>query len=294
MAAPQLIHQGKVRDVYRWNDRILLVASDRISAFDVILPTPIPGKGVILTQLSRFWFERFTTITPHHVVGFDLPPDTARPEWEGRVTICRSAATVPLECVVRGYLAGSGWNDYRQTGSVQGFALPGGLKESERLPVPLFTPSTKASEGHDEPLTEAQARRHVGDALYEELRLRSLTLYQQAHAYAAERGVIIADTKFEFGHTPEGELILIDECLTPDSSRFWPADAYAPGGSQPSFDKQFVRDYLLSLHDWNRHPPGPALPADIVDGTRRKYLEAYDRLTGPNGDASRSLSRLLP
>lgn len=280
MAAPELIHQGKVRDVYRWKENVLLVASDRISAFDVILPTPIPGKGVILTQLSRHWFERFSGITPHHVVGFTLPTGTMRPEWEGRLTVCRPARTVPLECVVRGYLAGSGWNDYCKTGAVQGYRLPAGLQESSRLEQPLFTPSTKAAEGHDEPLTEGQARRHVGDALYEELRRRSLALYREAHAEALARGIIIADTKFEFGHTPEGELILIDECLTPDSSRFWPADSYAPGGPQPSFDKQFVRDYLLGLKDWNRHPPGPELPPQIVEGTRRKYLEAYERITG--------------
>jgi len=280
MAAPELIHQGKVRDVYRWEGNILLVASDRISAFDVVLPTPIPGKGVVLTQLSRYWFDRFASITPHHVLGFDLPAGTMRAEWTGRLTVCRPATTVPMECVVRGYLAGSGWNDYRRTGAVQGHHLPEGLLESSRLPEPLFTPSTKASEGHDEPLTEAEARRHVGDGLYEELRRCSLTLYREAHAAALARGVLIADTKFEFGQTPEGGLILIDECLTPDSSRFWPADSYAPGGPQPSFDKQFVRDYLIGLKDWNRQPPGPELPEEIVQGTRSKYLEAYERITG--------------
>jgi phosphoribosylaminoimidazole-succinocarboxamide synthase len=280
MTEPELIHQGKVRDVYRWQEYILLVASDRISAFDVILPTPIPGKGVVLTQLSRFWFERFASTTPHHAVGYTLPPDLMPEAWAGRLTVCRRATTVPLECVVRGYLAGSAWTDYQTTGAVQGFRLPSGLRESERLPEPLFTPSTKAAEGHDEPLTEAEARRHVGDALYETLRQRSLDLYRQASTLAETRGLIIADTKFEFGHTPEGELILIDECLTPDSSRFWPADRYAPGGPQPSFDKQFVRDYLLGLTWWNRQPPGPELPAEIVQGTRAKYLEAYERLTG--------------
>jgi phosphoribosylaminoimidazole-succinocarboxamide synthase len=280
MAKPELIHQGKVRDVYRWQEYILLVASDRISAFDVILPTPIPGKGVVLTQLSRFWFERFASTTPHHVVGYTLPPDLMPEAWAGRLTVCRRATTVPLECVVRGYLAGSAWTDYQTTGAVQGFRLPSGLRESERLPEPLFTPSTKAAEGHDEPLTEAEARRHVGDALYETLRQRSLDLYRQASTLAETRGLIIADTKFEFGHTPEGELILIDECLTPDSSRFWPADRYAPGGPQPSFDKQFVRDYLLGLTWWNRQPPGPELPTEIIQGTRAKYLEAYERLTG--------------
>lgn len=278
MAAPELIHSGKVRDVYRWGDTILLVASDRISAYDVILPTPIPDKGIVLTQLSRFWFNLLTAATPHHVLGWSPPAE--QPAWRGRVTVCRPATTVPLECVVRGYLSGSAWNDYRATGSVQGIPLPPGLLESSPLPEPLFTPTTKASHGHDEPLTEIQARRHVGDALYEELRRRSLALYQQASAYAAARGVIIADTKFEFGHTPQGELILIDECLTPDSSRFWPADSFQPGGPQLSFDKQFVRDYLLTLKDWNRQPPGPPLPAEIVQKTRAKYLEAFVRLTG--------------
>lgn len=281
MSAPELVHQGKVRDVYRWEDRILLVASDRISAFDVVLPTPIPGKGAVLTALSRFWFDTFADSVPHHAIGYTLPGGVMRPEWEGRLTVCRAATTVPMECVVRGYLAGSGWNDYRATGRVQGIPLPAGLAESARLPEPVFTPSTKASVGHDEPLTEADARRHVGDALYEELRTRSLALYQRAHAHALARGVLIADTKFEFGRTPEGEILLIDECLTPDSSRFWPADGYTPGRAQPSFDKQYVRDYLLGLKDWNRQPPGPELPPEVVEGTRRKYQEALDRLTGP-------------
>lgn len=280
MEQPELIHQGKVREVYRWRDQILLVASDRISAFDVILPTPIPGKGAVLTQLSRFWFDRFGDRIPHHAMGYELPPEIMPPEWQHRLMVCRTATTVPMECVVRGYLAGSGWVDYQKSGGIQGQALPPGLRESDGLPHPIFTPTTKAAAGHDEPLTETQARRHVGDALFEELRRRSLELYQEAHDFARSRGILIADTKFEFGHTPGGELILIDECLTPDSSRFWPLDQYEPGRSQPSFDKQFVRDYLLSLKDWNRQPPGPALPREIVFGTQMKYREAYGKLTG--------------
>ncbi|MDX6766714.1 MAG: phosphoribosylaminoimidazolesuccinocarboxamide synthase [Candidatus Methylacidiphilales bacterium] len=280
MPEPVRIHQGKVRDVYRWEDRILLVASDRISAFDVILPTTIPGKGAILTQLSRFWFDRFQNRVPHHVIGYELPEEIMPNAWHHRLTVCRQAKTVPMECVVRGYLSGSGWKDYQQSGRIQGLTLPAGLVESERLPEPLFTPTTKAAAGHDQPLTETEARNLVGDELYHTLRDRSLALYQDAHAYAIERGIIIADTKFEFGHTPEGELLLIDECLTPDSSRFWPLLNYQPGRSQPSFDKQFVRDYLLTLKDWNQQPPGPDLPREIVSGTQAKYREAFAILTG--------------
>lgn len=276
---PQLIHQGKVRDVYAWGDDLLLVASDRISAFDVILPDPIPGKGAALTQMARFWFEKLTPICDHHVVSFDLPSELNRPEWKNRTTWCRRAETVALECVVRGYLSGSGWKDYQKTGRVQGFQLPPGLKESDKLPEPIFTPTTKATAGHDQPLTEAEARELVGSELYERLRDLSLRIYRFGHDFARERGIIIADTKFEFGWVDE-ELSLIDEVLTPDSSRFWPVDSYAPGGPQPSYDKQFVRDYLLTLKNWDQKPPGPGLPPEVVEGTRTRYAQAYEKLTG--------------
>jgi len=276
---PQLIHQGKVRDVYSWGEDLLLVASDRISAFDVVLPNPIPGKGIALTQMARFWFEKLSPICEHHVVSFNLPKDLHRPDWNYRTTWCRRAETVALECVVRGYLSGSGWVDYQKTGTVQGIQLPGGLKKSDRLPTPIFTPTTKASAGHDQPLTEAEARNLVGDQLYEQLRDLSLKIYQFGHDYAMERGIIIADTKFEFGWVDEA-LSLIDEVLTPDSSRFWPLESYQPGKAQPSYDKQFVRDYLLTLKDWDRQPPGPELPADVIEGTQSRYAQAYEKLSG--------------
>ncbi|GAB4245032.1 MAG: phosphoribosylaminoimidazolesuccinocarboxamide synthase [Candidatus Methylacidiphilales bacterium] len=276
---PTLLHQGKVRGVYAWGSDLLLVASDRISAFDVILPDPIPGKGIALTQISRFWFERLPPDLPHHVIAFDLPPGLDRPDWEGRTTWCRRAQPFPLECIVRGYLAGSAWAEYQRTGSVQGIPLPSGLRESEQLPKPIFTPTTKAAAGHDQPLTETQARALVGDDAFDQLRSLSLRLYTDGAAYAASRGIIIADTKFEFGRINH-DIILIDELLTPDSSRFWPLDGYQPGRSQPSYDKQFVRDYLLSLKDWNRQPPGPRLPADIIRGTQERYEAARRLLTG--------------
>ncbi|MDR0534412.1 MAG: phosphoribosylaminoimidazolesuccinocarboxamide synthase [Verrucomicrobiales bacterium] len=280
MSDPVLLHQGKVRDVYSYGGQLLLVATDRISAFDVILPNPIPGKGVALTQLSRFWFEQLPEHVPSHVISFDVPSGINHPEWKNRITVCKRAKTVPMECVVRGYLAGSGWNDYQKTGKVQGIDLPAGLQESSRLPEPIFTPSTKAAAGHDEPLTPSQAVELVGETLYNKLRELSLGIYCWAHEFALQRGIIIADTKFEFGHDANGELILIDEILTPDSSRFWPAANYQPGKGQPSFDKQFVRDYLLGLKDWNKQPPGPELPASIIKGTQDKYFEVYARLTG--------------
>jgi phosphoribosylaminoimidazole-succinocarboxamide synthase len=279
MPEPVLIHSGKVRDVYAYGEELLLIASDRISAFDVIMPDPIPGKGITLTQMSRYWFEALPSSIPHHALSFIAPAELAREDWQGRCTRCRKTRPMTIECVVRGYLAGSGWNDYQKTGSLQGFKLPPGMQEAERLPQPLFTPSTKAQEGHDEPLTEAQARQVVGDQVYEVLRSRSLEIYQWAHQHALKQGIIIADTKFEFGAIGD-EIILIDELLTPDSSRFWPAEAYQPGKNQPSFDKQFVRDYLLTLKDWNRQAPGPALPSEILSGTRQKYLEAYEKITG--------------
>jgi phosphoribosylaminoimidazole-succinocarboxamide synthase len=275
----ELIHRGKVREVYSYGSDLLLVASDRISAFDVILPDPIPGKGTTLTQMSRYWFEALPQSIPHHVISFEVPAGLDKPEWKGRITHCRRTKPMIIECVVRGYLAGSGWNDYRKTGKVQGFDLPSGLRESDRLPEALFTPSTKAQEGHDEPLTEIQARQVVGDSTYEVLKERSLQIYRWAHEHALKRGIIIADTKFEFGAVGD-EVLLIDELLTPDSSRFWPAEAYEPGRGQTSFDKQYVRDYLLGLKDWNRQPPGPPLPPEIIRGTQAKYLEAYEKITG--------------
>ena len=275
-----LLHQGKVRDVYAYGEQLLLVATDRISAFDVILPNPIPGKGVALTQLSRFWFEQLPQQIPSHAVSFEVPEGIDRPEWKNRITVCKRAKTVPMECIVRGYLSGSGWNDYQKTGTVQGIKLPAGLQESARLAEPIFTPTTKAAAGHDEPLTVDQAIELVGEQLYMQLKELSLGIYCWAHEFALQHGIIIADTKFEFGHDANGGLMLIDEILTPDSSRFWPAANYEPGKGQPSFDKQFVRDYLLGLKNWDRQPPGPELPADIIKGTQDKYFEAYARLSG--------------
>jgi len=283
MPGPQLIHQGKVRDVYSHGEHLLLVATDRLSAFDVVLPDPIPDKGITLTQLSRFWFQRLPKEVNSHIVSFDVPADLSRPEWVNRITVCRRAQPIPLECVVRGYLAGSGWVDYQKTGTVQGITLPHGLLESSLLTDPIFTPTTKAQAGHDQPLTEAEASALVGPDLYFQLRELSIAIYCWAHAYALEHGILIADTKLEFGWI-DGKITLIDELLTPDSSRFWPKDQYQPGRSQPSFDKQFVRDYLSSLKDWNRQPPGPRLPPDIIQGTRDKYLEAFRRLTGTDLD----------
>ena len=262
---------GKVRELYALDDeRLLLVASDRISTFDVVLPTEIPDKGRVLTGLSGFWFARTRDICPNHLLA--LRPD-------GRSTECRRLEMLPIECVVRGYLSGSGWKDYRGTGTVCGHALPEGLVESARLPGPIFTPATKATSGHDENITREQAADLVGAELYAEAERLSLELYGFAAAHALERGIIIADTKFEFGVDPAGVLTLGDEALTPDSSRFWPADEYAPGGAQPSFDKQFVRDYCESL-GWDKTDPGPEIPADLVAGTRARYVEAFEQLTG--------------
>lgn len=279
MAEPQCIHQGKVRDVYAWEDSLLLVATDRISAFDVILPNMIPEKGIALTQLSRYWFEHLPENIRHHVIAFDLPAELNRPEWKFRTTWCKKAEVIPIECVVRGYLAGSGWESYQKTGMVQGHPLPAGLQESDRLPEPLFTPTTKAAEGHDQPLTEPQAMECVGERVYQSLKEHSLEIYSWAHRFALSKGLIIADTKFEFGMI-DGEICLVDECLTSDSSRYWPASEYQPGRGQHAFDKQFVRDYLKSLPDWNRQPPGPELPDDIIHRTRERYIEAYTQITG--------------
>jgi phosphoribosylaminoimidazole-succinocarboxamide synthase len=273
--------RGKVRDIYDLGDRLLIVATDRLSAFDVVLPTPIPDKGKVLTQLSLFWFEKLAHIVPHHLIATrnftgELAPYAAA--LEGRAMLCRRTEPVPIECVVRGYISGSGWKDYQKSGAICGIPLPTGLRESDKLPEPIFTPSTKAVTGHDENISFEQTVEVVGQPLAEKLRDTTLAIYNQASAYAAERGIIIADTKFEFGLL-DGELIWIDEALTPDSSRFWPADQFSPGKAQPSFDKQYVRDYLERI-GWNKQPPGPALPADVVAATREKYRDSYQRITG--------------
>jgi phosphoribosylaminoimidazole-succinocarboxamide synthase len=277
---PTLLRSGKVRDIYAWRDEIWLVASDRISAYDVIMPTPIPDKGKILTALSRHWFELTAPLCPNHVLGYDLPAGVDRPEFAGRLTRARRVEIVPLECVARGYLAGSGWEEYRTHGTFGGHPLPAGLRESDKLPRPLFTPARKNDEGHDENLTEAQARAFVGDELYNQLRDLTLKLYGWATDYAAQRGIILADTKLEFGRDAEtGRILLADEIFTPDSSRFWPADTYKPGGPQPSFDKQYLRDYLKTLTTWNKTAPGPELPPNVVANTLAKYQEALGRLS---------------
>jgi phosphoribosylaminoimidazole-succinocarboxamide synthase len=273
--------RGKVRDIYDLGDRLLIVATDRLSAFDVVLPTPIPDKGRVLTQLSMFWFEKLAHVVPHHVLAVKdftgvLAPYAA--QLNGRTMLVRRTEPVPIECVVRGYISGSGWKDYQRTGGICGIPLPAGLRESDKLPEPIFTPSTKATTGHDENISFEETVSRIGRPLAEKLRETSLTLYQRAAEHAAERGIIIADTKFEFGLLG-GELIWIDEALTPDSSRFWPADQYSPGSTQPSFDKQYVRDYLERI-GWNKQPPAPALPPDVVANTRDKYRESYQRITG--------------
>jgi phosphoribosylaminoimidazole-succinocarboxamide synthase len=273
--------RGKVRDIYDLNDRLLIVATDRLSAFDVVLPTPIPDKGRVLTQLSLFWFEKLRDIVPHHVISARNFTGELAPYAESlddRAMMVRRTEPIPIECVVRGYLSGSGWKDYRKTGAVCGVPLPAGLRESDRLPEPIFTPATKATSGHDENIPFDEMVSRIGRPLAERLREISLRLYRRAAEYAAARGIIIADTKFEFGLVGE-ELIWIDEALTPDSSRFWPADQYFPGRPQPSFDKQFVRDYLERI-GWNKQPPAPELPLDVVAATRERYREAYERITG--------------
>ncbi|MCX7868992.1 MAG: phosphoribosylaminoimidazolesuccinocarboxamide synthase [Terrimicrobiaceae bacterium] len=273
---------GKVREVFDLGDRLLLVATDRISAFDCVLPDPIPGKGVVLNTLSAFWFEKLDFV-PNHVIetrAAAFPAQLApwREILDGRSMLVKKCEPLPVECVVRGYLAGSGWEEYRASGTVGGHALPGGLRMADRLPEPLFTPARKASSGHDENITWKQCRALVGDELALRLREASLELYEHGRAHAARCGIVLADTKFEFGLFG-GELVLIDECLTPDSSRFWAAESVVPGTSPPSFDKQFVRDYLNSL-DWDKTPPAPRLPAEIIARTAEKYQEALLRLTG--------------
>jgi len=275
--------RGKVRDIFDLGDRLLLVATDRISAFDYVLPSGIPDKGRILTQLSLFWFERTGHIVRNHIVSGnvdDFPGMAAHAQiLRGRSMLVRKTAPIPIECVARGYLAGSGWKEYKATGTVCGIALPPGLRESDRLPAPIFTPATKASSGHDVNISEQDASHLIGTELIGRLRDLTLALYTFGAAHAESCGIILADTKFEFGVLPSGDLLLIDEALTPDSSRYWPRDQYEPGRPQPSFDKQFVRDFLEGIH-WNKQPPVPALPEWVVTGTRDKYLEAFRRLTG--------------
>jgi phosphoribosylaminoimidazole-succinocarboxamide synthase len=278
---------GKVREMYGFGDRLLMVASDRISAFDVVLPTPIPDKGRVLNGLTLHWFELTNHIVPHHLITADVRqyPAEARtaPDLAGRSMLVKRLRMLPVECVVRGYLAGSGWKDYRRTGAVCGHRLPEGLQEASQLPEPIFTPSTKATDGHDENIDREAAAGLIGEDRFDELERISLAVYSHAAAYARERGIIIADTKFEFGLDDEDRVVLGDEVLTPDSSRFWPADTYAPGSSPQSFDKQYVRDWL-ETQDWDKTPPGPELPADVVEGTRARYVEAYEQLTGRSFD----------
>ena len=276
-----LVASGKVREIYDLGDRLLMVASDRISTYDVVHPTPIPGKGAVLTGLSVFWFERTGDIVANHLVSAteDVPPQV-----RGRALVVRKLEMLPVEWVVRGYLTGSGWKDYRATGSVSGIALPEGLQESQQLPEPILTPSTKAETGHDEAIDFERAAELVGDrALAERARDAALALYAFAADHARERGVILADTKFEFGLDDDGTLVLGDEVLTPDSSRFWPADGYQPGRSQPSFDKQYVRDWASGT-GWDKSPPAPEVPEDVVAGTRERYVEAYEKITGESFD----------
>jgi len=274
---------GKVRDICELPDnRLLLVATDRISAYDVVMPNGIPDKGRVLTQISAFWFQRLADVAPNHVLSIsltDLPEDIRSDELDGRFMLCRKATVMPVECVVRGYLAGSGWREYKESGQVCGIKLPKKLKNCSKLPEPIFTPATKAVEGHDENISFERACEIAGEANATEMRDRSIELYSRARDYAAEHGIIVADTKFEWGIDENGRLMLVDECLTPDSSRFWPADSYKPGKTQPSFDKQFVRDYLDKIK-FDRKPPAPPLPAEIVQKTRAKYIEAFTRLTG--------------
>jgi len=277
------VRRGKVRDIYDLGDRILIVATDRISAYDVVMPTPIPDKGRVLTGLSLFWFDFLSDVTPNHLITADVGEMGAEAAaqadaLQGRSMLCAKADVFGVECVVRGYLAGSGWREYQAQGTVCGIDLPAGLKQCDQLPEPIFTPATKAESGHDENISFEQVKDIVGDEVATTLRDRSLAVYRQAADYARERGIILSDTKFEWGEA-DGRIILVDEVLTPDSSRFWPADAYEPGHDQPSFDKQFLRNYLDTL-DWDKTPPGPELPDDIVLKTRAKYVEAYERLTG--------------
>jgi phosphoribosylaminoimidazole-succinocarboxamide synthase len=279
----KLAHRGKVRDIYEAGERLLFIATDRISAFDCVIPNGIPDKGRVLTQMSLFWFGRLAGVVPNHLVTADVDKypeelQAFRDQLEGRSMLVKKAAMFPVECVARGYVSGSGWKDYQRTGAICGIPLPAGLRESSKLPEPIFTPATKAETGHDENIAFPEVVNLVGAETAERLKDLTLDLYSRAAAYALDRGIIIADTKFEFG-VIDGEIVLGDEVLTPDSSRFWPAAAYAPGGAQQSFDKQFVRDYLETL-TWNKQPPAPTLPEDVIAKTSAKYREAYETLTG--------------
>ena len=277
-----LISSGKVRDIYELDDRLLMVASDRISTYDVVHPTPIPGKGQVLTGISDFWFQRTGQIVPNHLISIteDVPDDV-----RGRAMVVRKLQMLPVECVVRGYITGSGWSDYQETGKVSGIELPEGLQESEQLPEPIFTPSTKAESGHDEAIDFDQAVEAVGDPeLMERVRDISIELYRFGAEHARANGVILADTKFEFGLDSDGNLVIGDEVLTPDSSRYWPADSYEVGRGQPSFDKQYVRDWATES-GWDKSPPAPAIPDEVVEGTRGRYIEAYEKVTGEPFDA---------
>lgn len=281
-----LLHRGKVRDVYEVDEkRLLLVATDRISAFDCILPNPVPHKGAVLTALSAFWFEKLGHLTGHHLItsDFEKMPEIVRQyeELRGRSMLTKKTEVFPVEAVVRGYLEGSGWKDYKAAGEICGHRLPENLRQCEQLPEPIFTPATKAAAGHDENITESEFEKIVGAEAAEKIRSLALEIYREASEYAMSRGIIIADTKFEFGRDDAGNILLIDEILTPDSSRFWSAAEYQPGHAQASFDKQFVREYLESL-DWNKQPPAPVLPEDIVQATTDRYLQAYELLTGKN------------
>ena len=275
--------RGKVRDIYAvGGDRMLIVATDRLSAFDVVLPDPIPDKGRVLNQMSNFWFARLAHVVPNHLTGIDpasVVSEAEIPQVAGRAVVVKKLKPLPIEAVVRGYLIGSGWKDYQKSGSVCGIELPRGLQQAQKLPRPIFTPATKAETGHDENISFEEVAKRIGRPLAEKVRDASLRLYKEASEYAATKGIIIADTKFEFGLNEKNELILIDEVLTADSSRFWPADSYKVGISPPSFDKQYVRDYLETL-DWNKTPPGPRLPAEVIERTAAKYREALERLTG--------------
>jgi phosphoribosylaminoimidazole-succinocarboxamide synthase len=281
---PLPVRRGKVRDVYDLGQTLLVVATDRISAFDCVMPNGIPDKGRILTALSLFWFELFSAQFPNHLLATDVKdfPASLRPyadQLAGRSMLVKKASVIPIECVARGYLAGSGWKEYKAAQTVCGIRLPAGLRQCDRLPEPIFTPATKEESGHDLNIDFAETAQRIGLDLAEELKRRTLALYSKAAAHALPLGVILADTKFEFGTLPDGKLILIDEVLTPDSSRFWPADEYAPGRDQPSFDKQYVRNYL-EKESWNKMPPAPPLPAEVVEGTRKRYVHAYEMLTG--------------
>lgn len=281
-----LIHRGKVRDVYQIGDsQMLLVATDRISAFDCVMPNPIPLKGAVLTALSVFWFDKLKDITKHHLITSifeEMPPEVRHTEeLRGRSLLVKKTEVFPVECVVRGYLEGSGWKDYQATGEICGHKLPAGLQQCDKLPAPIFTPATKASTGHDENISESEFTEIVGEETARKLKSLTLNIYKTASEYALTRGIIIADTKFEFGLDESGDIILIDEVLTPDSSRFWSVETFSPGQAQPSFDKQFVREYLETL-DWNKQPPAPELPTEIVEATTSRYLEAFRILTGKN------------